>query len=207
MYSEFMGKLKMQKKLSLVILSLALIFTPYCSGKEVINEKLELRGVKSPPENFPDFMVPGHEEYMNSMEKLLYHHRTGVPGGTMWGLWMPMSQLWLESDRHDKLESDTRQDIEQRRFDKNGYISCHQHIGLAHPQGWPFPLWPMLKGAGWQFDVHDIIWGPALGVNQTTSLQGWFPEGFVSNGLIENKGILLNECCAGDTVYRSCRDC
>jgi hypothetical protein len=41
--------------------------------------------------------------------------------------------------------------LASRGMSGEGYIHTHQHDGLAHAEGWPFPLWTQAGGVGWHF--------------------------------------------------------
>jgi hypothetical protein len=174
------------------VLILLVISVNFSLAKDTIDPKFELYAVKPVPDNFPKFIVPGFQNDMNEVEKLFNHHYLWNNWATMWDLWIPMSILWAETDKYQEFKTGINKWIEVRQIDREGYVNTHQHIGLAHPQGWPFPLWTQVKGVGWQFDVSDSLWGPELGVYQSMSLDGWVAKGLESKGLVPNKGILLN---------------
>ncbi len=41
--------------------------------------------------------------------------------------------------------------LASRGMNEEGYVHTHQHDGLAHSEGWPFPLWTQAGGIGWHF--------------------------------------------------------
>ena len=41
--------------------------------------------------------------------------------------------------------------LASRGMNAEGYVHTHQHDGLAHAEGWPFPLWTQAGGIGWHF--------------------------------------------------------
>lgn len=111
--------------------------------------------VIQPPESFPQFVVPGHEKAMERMRQLYWlHFQHAGPLITLWDEWMPMSTLWpamgsgrdLESMRHRWATA-----LAGRGMNAEGYVHTHQHDGLAHAEGWPFPLWTQGGGIGWHF--------------------------------------------------------
>src|SRR4051812_44905673 len=47
------------------------------------------------PDDFPRFVVPGHDDEMESMRRLYWlHYQNAGPLITLWDAWMPMSTLW-----------------------------------------------------------------------------------------------------------------
>ena len=47
------------------------------------------------PDDFPRFVVPGHEQQMESLRRLFWlHYQPAGPLITLWDEWMPMSTLW-----------------------------------------------------------------------------------------------------------------
>src|SRR5438132_8395394 len=47
------------------------------------------------PEDFPRFVVPGHEADMTALRELFYHHYHGNgPACTLWDEWLPNALLW-----------------------------------------------------------------------------------------------------------------
>jgi hypothetical protein len=107
------------------------------------------------PAGFPRFVVPGHEKEMDSLRQLFWlHYRPAGPLITLWDEWMPMSTLWpamgsgsdLQEMRHRWAAA-----LAGRGMNAEGYIFTHQHDGLAHAEGWPFPLWTQAGGMGWHF--------------------------------------------------------
>jgi len=113
----------------------------------------------APPEGFPRFIVPGHDADMNALRSLFFlHYTSGRILATFNMHWMAESVLWpaLESYNGFSQRAWSRQQIITRDISPEGYVSCHQHIGLGHPQGWPFPLWQQGPGIGWHFATHGI---------------------------------------------------
>src|SRR5437660_12840191 len=47
------------------------------------------------PDDFPRFIVPGHEKEMDSIRRLFWlHYQHAGPLIPLWDEWMPMSTLW-----------------------------------------------------------------------------------------------------------------
>ena len=107
------------------------------------------------PEDFPRFEVPGQEQPMQWLRELYWlHYQPAGPLIALWDEWMPMSTLWPARGAGAGLEAmrgrwaDT---LAGQEIDAEGYVHTHQHDGLAHAEGWPFPLWTQAHGVGWHF--------------------------------------------------------
>src|SRR5512146_1831831 len=51
------------------------------------------------PDDFPSFVVPGHEKEMTSLRNLFWlHYEPAGPLIPLWDEWMPMSTLWPARD-------------------------------------------------------------------------------------------------------------
>jgi hypothetical protein len=107
------------------------------------------------PDDFPRFIVPGHEKEMDSLRRLFWlHYQPAGPLIPLWDEWMPMSTLWPAMGSGRDLESMRIRwatALASRGMSAEGYIHTHQHDGLAHAEGWPFPLWTQAGGIGWHF--------------------------------------------------------
>ena len=107
------------------------------------------------PEDFPRFVVPGQERDMESLRRLFWlHYRPAGPLIPLWDEWMPMSTLWPALGNGPQLEamrSRWATALASRGMNGEGYVHTHQHDGLAHAEGWPFPLWTQAGGIGWHF--------------------------------------------------------
>jgi hypothetical protein len=108
-------------------------------------------------------------------ELFALHAPRAAPAATLWDQWMTESSLWCKG-------GDTRRKwfdaLSNRRVDDEGYVSTHQHNGLGHGEGWPFPIWPQAQGVGWHFTLKDM---PYASVLKKTS-----PEGFLCRGMRES---------------------
>lgn len=107
------------------------------------------------PDEFPRFVVPGHEKEMDSLRRLFWlHYQPAGPLIPLWDEWMPMSTLWPAVGKGRELESMRLRwaaALAGRGMNTEGYVHTHQHDGLAHAEGWPFPLWTQAGGIGWHF--------------------------------------------------------
>jgi len=113
------------------------------------------QSVGQAPEDFPRFIVPGQEQPMQWLRELFWlHYQPAGPLIPLWDEWMPMSTLWPA--RGSGVELDQMRNrwagaLAGRGMTAEGYIHTHQHDGLAHAEGWPFPLWTQAGGKGWHF--------------------------------------------------------
>ena len=107
------------------------------------------------PDDFPRFVVPGQEKEMDSLRRLFWlHYQPAGPLIPLWDEWMPMATLWPALGSGRQLESMRLRwaaALAGRGMSTEGYIHTHQHDGLAHAEGWPFPLWTQAGGIGWHF--------------------------------------------------------
>src|SRR5881227_875237 len=97
------------------------------------------------PDDFPRFIVPGHDKEMDSLRNLFWlHYKPAGPLIPLWDEWMPMSTLWPAIGSGADLES-MRQKwaaaLSSRPMSAEGYVLTLQHDGPAHAEGWPFPGW------------------------------------------------------------------
>ena len=107
------------------------------------------------PEDFPQFVVPGQEKPMQALRELYWlHYQPAGPLIPLWDEWMPMSTLWPARGSGVELETMRGRWVSAlagRGMSAEGYVHTHQHDGLAHAEGWPFPLWTQAGGLGWHF--------------------------------------------------------
>src|SRR5262245_15817009 len=107
------------------------------------------------PDDFPRFVVPGKEREMEAMRSLFWlHYAPARPLIPLWDEWLPNATLWPargEGRELDAMRNRWRRALAGRIMDEEGYIHTEQHDGLAHAEGWPFPLWTQAGGIGWHF--------------------------------------------------------
>lgn len=144
------------------------------------------------PDDFPTFRVPGHQPRMDRLGELFYlHYQPARPLATLWDPWLPTSTLWpvvKDGNKAQTLRNQWRAALLGRKIDAEGYVSTHQHRGLAHNDGWPFPLWTQSGGIGWQFSLRGMPFGRELNVVQTKTLDAWKLEGVESAGIDDDAG-------------------
>ncbi|HNQ89795.1 MAG TPA: hypothetical protein PKM73_14345 [Verrucomicrobiota bacterium] len=143
----------------------------------------------SVPDGFPRFIVPGKEPAMDSLRRLYWlHYQPAGPLIPLWDEWMPMSTLWpaVSPEQQQPMRTRWAQALASRGMSSEGYIHTHQHDGLAHAEGWPFPLWTQAGGIGWHFRGTGIQGydGPPA------TPDGWTLAGAASGGINEKGWVL-----------------
>lgn len=118
------------------------------------------------PNDFPQFIVPGHEQAMSTLRSLYWlhyqHYRShGKPMPTAWDEWMTGSTLWPavgSTGGMSELRRHWAEGLGGRVIDPEGYVSSHQHASIAHQQGWPFPFWQQGGPGtwGWHFSLRGV---------------------------------------------------
>jgi len=139
-----------------------------------------LARMTSPGVEAATFEVPGFEKELARLEDLYRRHRVIGPDTTLWDAWLPMSVLWLDTTNPpalDTLRATYRERLLQRRIDAEGYVSTQQHEGLAHSEGWPFPLHTQAGGVGWLFTLQGVPYGAGFGIRPTTTVTNWVLSG------------------------------
>ncbi len=171
----------------LVLPALLFVFLP-------LLQPASARAGKPDAGTFPAFQVPGREADMAILGDLFRRHHSPGTTTTLWDPWLPMSVLWPAigpSGTADHMRGFIRSALLERRIDGEGYVATQQHRGLAHSDGWPFPLWMQAQGAGWHFSLAHDVYGVQNGARPTTSLDGWELLGFESQGIDPANGLKL----------------
>lgn len=135
------------------------------------------RAVEAPPEDFPEFTVPGAEDSMAKLRRLHWLHYPGAgPKATLWDEWLSTPGLWPAVDSSGKLETmraEWRRSLSNRGVDEEGYVATHQHASISHQTGWPFPFWNQGAGGfGWHFSFQNTI-GGVWRQQHLTPTNGW----------------------------------
>lgn len=145
---------------------------------------------------FPQFGAEGED--LGGLNDMLarFHPACNMENAGTYALaWLPRAMLWV-GEASPVGESLTRARIANRlgrmRMSAGGYVSCHQHEGLAHSEGWPFPLPSQHDGFGFYFTMAGIPYGPEFNLIPVKSVDGWKAEGGTSGGLDPGKGWTLN---------------
>ena len=153
----------------------------------------------SVPEEFPRFLVPGHEQEMESLRALFWlHYEPAGPLIPLWDEWMPMSTLWPATGPGAQLDTmSTRwaEALAARKMNGEGYIHTQQHDGPAHAEGWPFPRWMEAGGIGWHFRGTGV---PGYDAPPATP-EGWIVTGG-SGGEVGEQGWVVDLVEPGATV-------
>lgn len=137
------------------------------------------------------FEVPGYEPDLARLEEMLRAHRVAGPDTTLWDPWVPMSVLWLdtsEAPATSELRALWRERLLRRRMDAEGYVSSQQHEGLAHGEGWPFPLFTQAGGVGWLFSTAGVPYGKEFGIHRTDTVTNWVLHGASTEALEPAQG-------------------
>jgi hypothetical protein len=132
-------------------------------------------------EDFPRFIVPGHEQEMDSLRRLFWHHyQSAGPAIPLWDEWMSISTLWEAFDM--TMPRRWAKALSSRKIDAEGYVACQQHDGTAHSGGGPFPLWHQGAGIGWHFAPIGVSgYEPPL-----AKAEGWTLTGIESGAVGKN---------------------
>jgi hypothetical protein len=130
----------------------------------------------TPPNDFPAFLVPGHDQEITPLRALFWlHYAHARPLAPLWDEWLPNATLW---PAHDASTATNRQSMRgrwasalaARTMTDDGYIATQQHDGPSHADGWPFPGWNIAGGVGWHFRGTGI---PGYDVPTTTPPDYW----------------------------------
>jgi hypothetical protein len=149
------------------------------------------------PDNFPSFAVPGLEKEMEQMRQILFgHYRMDLSNLPAFNVqWIAPAAIWAALDEHaadSHARASLRARLKSMRVMKDGYVSCHQHEGLGHSEGWPFPMYTQSGGAGWMFSTTGMPYGPEFGVQPAKSLAGWNFHNAQVLGLDQKDGLRLD---------------
>ena len=142
------------------------------------------------PDDFPRFLVPGAQKEMDSLRALFWlHYQPAGPLIPLWDEWMPMSTLWPARGTNsvsNEMRSRWSKALSGRMMNAEGYIHTQQHDGLAHAEGWPFPLWTQAGGLGWHFRGTGVKGYDA----KPATAEGWVVTGGAF-GEINDKGLVV----------------
>ena len=158
--------------------------------------------IVDPLETFPEFTVPGFENEMENLQEMFFMHysenRDMTP--TYNSGWLPMySWVGIEPLAGNYKRNFYNSLLSSRNISTNGYVSCEQHYGLAHAEGWPFPLWNQNSGWGRHYKISDhliSIWG----VSRSTSATDWTRTGASTISVTQTEGWKLNLTSAAASI-------
>ena len=133
------------------------------------------------PNDFPRYLVPGHEKEMQTVRDIYWLHYPGSgPKSTMWDEWLPMPGLWpaVDSDGFaTRMRDEWAKALSGRILDSDGYVATQQHPSIAHQLGWPFPFWNQgVGGMGWHFSFQNTV-GPPWRQGELNKPDDWTLEG------------------------------
>lgn len=143
----------------------------------------------APPADFPRFLVPGHQQDMDTLRDLYWLHYPGSgPKATLWDEWLAAPALWpaVETDgQHAAFRAQWAAALSARVLDADGYVATHQHGSIAHPLGWPFPFWNQGQGGmGWHFSFQNTV-GPPWRKDTLDKPDAWTLSGAEDAGVGE----------------------
>ena len=148
-------------------------------------------------DSFPHFSVPGEPRLERLRELFYLHYRLALRprSHAMFALpWIPKSTLWASPKRPGEDKADAQaywqRILASRRIDDAGYVSCHQHPGMGHSEGWPFPLWTQVDGIGWHFSLARFR--RFYEIPEATSVEDWTLRGAVSERIDPVRGWSLS---------------
>ena len=151
------------------------------------------------PDDFPRFIVPGHEREMDALRAMYWlHYQPAGPIIPLWDEWMPKATLWpaRDGDRRDAMRRRWAEALSTRPMSAEGYVLTMQHDGPAHAEGWPFPTWKSAGGIGWHFRGTGVKGYDA----PTVGSEGWAITGG-RLGEIDERGLAV-ELTAPDAVLK-----
>jgi len=175
------------------LLSIFFMLSCYVNANEPeFTPELIPRNIHQIPEGFPSYRVPGYESELNTVRQMFFHHYLFFPGATYNDVYIMMSLAWADTgadSRYNDFRKGMKKLLSNRVMASDGHVSCMQHIGLAHPDGWPFPLWIQSEGVGFHFSNDDVWIWEACGTKQTTTLDGWDVDGVNVDKIEPVKGL------------------
>ena len=158
---------------------------------------LKSRPYRQPLENFPAFAVPGQEKAMTALNALHrlhypplwldYPHRDPAAGlCTLWDEWLTGPCLWADTsgllvcDHQVTISDRLKNSFLNKIIDAEGYVATHQHEGIGHLLGWPFPYWVRSQGViGAHFSQKGTVSAVLpRGAPLTTEVKDWL----ITNG-------------------------
>ncbi|HRE81265.1 MAG TPA: hypothetical protein PLN52_09470 [Opitutaceae bacterium] len=172
------------------------------SGVGIVGMLLALPMWSRANDGFPRFVVPGHDREMaalNAMHRLhfppvwLDYPNKDPEAGlcTLWDEWLTGPCLWADTagqkvcDEKVTITRRLRNAFLNKIIDSEGYVATHQHEGIGHVLGWPFPYWINNAGAA---GIHFSDRGTKSSVLRkgapvTTDPVGWTLQGLEAVGI------------------------
>ncbi len=141
---------------------------------------------------FPEYRAEGGDLTATNAMLARFHPAANIDvAGTYALAWLPRAMLWAGDVAAGGLTSTqlrTANRLRRMKVDADGYVSCHQHEGLAHSEGWPFPLPTQSGGFGFYFTLAGVPFGEEFRVRQTGDVGGWELSGATSAGVDAERG-------------------
>ena len=185
-----------------IVFGLFVMLAASCVGARGAESVLSAAQALGSMENFPRFIVPGKEKEMaalNAMHRLHYPpvwldypHRD--PQGalcTLWDEWLTAPCLWADTagilvcDGKVTITQRLKNSFHHKIIDAEGYVATHQHEGIGHELGWPFPYWiKSVGGSGVHFSAVGTKSAVLVkGAPVTTTTDNWALVGVESRGI------------------------
>lgn len=198
MLEAFVRRSQLSRQIRLLLMSFC--FATFAPRVNLLAEPIRV------PDDFPRFSVPEHQPEMELLRQLYWlHYQSGGPLIPLWDDWMPMATLWparssgIERQSMRKRWSEA---LTSRLMNDEGYIHTQQHDGLAHAEGWPFPLWTQAGGMGWHFRGTGVAgydaplatadsWQVRGGTSGPVNDQGWQVELISPHATIQSPEFLV----------------
>jgi hypothetical protein len=143
------------------------------------------------------FEFGNHPTASSSMTQLFQQHYrepTVKGAATLWDMWLAGASLWYAGQtpaEGEAMRSYWRGRLLTRPIDAEGYVGTCQHLGSAHADGWPFPLWTQSEGVGFHFTLAHNPFLAAMNTPRASSAEGWILEGCSVSQLNEAEGMVL----------------
>lgn len=147
-------------------------------------------------QEFPKFSAEGGDvSVLGEMLKRFHAACNMDVAGTYSLAWLPRAMLWV-GEANPVTSSSTRARIANRigsmHISPEGYVSCHQHEGLAHSEGWPFPFPEQSHGFSFYFTMLGLPFGPEFGLPLKKDVDGWKLQGAKTEVLDAARGWSLD---------------
>jgi hypothetical protein len=138
---------------------------------------------------------PAESTSLNQLFQQHYRESTVKGAATLWDMWLPAASLWYVGEtpaEGEAMRSYWRQRLLSRPIDAEGYVGTCQHLGAAHSDGWPFPLWTQSEGIGFHFSLAHNPFLAGMNTPKVKSTEGWTLDGCTAVSLDESKGLVLS---------------
>lgn len=136
---------------------------------------------------------------LNAMHRLHYppvwldypHRDPEAALCTLWDEWLSGACLWADTaglrvcDGKVTITQRLKNSYRRKIIDAEGYVASHQHEGIGHPLGWPFPYWIGSPGTiGMHFSAAGTTSAVLTrGAPVATEAKGWTLSGAEEHGI------------------------